>query len=58
MGKNCGHGPAVQVRQISYDAQQRIAQAGFEQNGGDGRGIVLSYAGGQQWPEFGVTDMD
>jgi len=53
----CGESPAETVRQVTYSAQQKIAQAAFAHNGGDGRGTLLSYSGGQKWPEFGVADI-
>jgi len=46
------------VRKISYDSQMKIAQHGFERNGGDGRGTVLSYGNGVAWPEKGVADLE
>jgi len=53
----CGDVPAQTVRQVTYKAQQEIARAAFEKNGGDGRGTILSFGEGDIWPEHGVADI-
>jgi len=58
MGLKCDiSGPASQVRKISYASQQRIADHGFAENGGDGVGTILTYGNGDAWPEYGVYDL-
>jgi len=56
LGPACQSEAAVQFRKISLRALQHIAAKGAERNGGDGRDTVLTYGGGQVWPEIGVAD--
>jgi hypothetical protein len=56
---NCGSqvGQLLE-RSVTFRAQQHIARAGFRRGGGDGSDhTVLSYQGGQAWPEIGVADV-
>jgi len=57
MGPTCGDETGgVQTRSISFQAQQTIAGHAIEENGGDGRGAILTYGEGDVWPEYGIAD--
>jgi hypothetical protein len=59
IGPACGNdGIQMIARKMTYQAQQKIAAHGFQQNGGDGSGVLLTYGGGEAWPDDVVANMN
>jgi len=56
-GHGCADHSRLQARKISYDTQVKISQHAFEHFGHDGAGLHVTFGNGEQWPEYGVTDM-
>merc|ERR1711924_169183 len=59
-GASCGPGTSeqkTQFKKVTMRALQKIADHGFQMNGGDGRGTILNFGNGQIWPAGVVADI-